>query len=498
MLNKKKISLNILFSLLQTGFIGLSYFLLYKFLLAQLGDNEMGVWAIVLSVSSVANLANLGIGASVTRLTAKFLSHDELADINKLLHTALIFLGSFFFLFSLLIYFISPIWLNAVVQEEFVQTAISLIPYSLAGLWINSISSVFVCCIDGLQKNYVRSILYIFSCLVLLLFSYRLVPQYGIVGVAYAQLAQAGFLLLSSLVSLRFLFSNLRLFPFTWDKPIFRTMFSFGVKEQVISLCQLCFDPLTKSLLGSFGSLSLVTYYEMANRLVIQMRGLLVSANQVFIPVFASMDERATWEQKHTLFQKVFSLNLLSTILWAVIMAATLIPISHIWIGNFEINFLVSGLCLIVAYSFNIMSSPAYFANMGSGKLNDNVIGNVLICLVNILLGHLLGYLFGRYGVLVAWSLALTLGSLYIIMVYNRKHNFSFNNLFGRLEIWMLALGILATLIVNFIFLRYPDLSILQMIGISGFLFGLYCILPVTRHPVLRSLVNKSKLKFSS
>ena len=497
-MNRKRITLNIVFSVIQTAFIGITYFFLYRYMLQYLGEKEMGVWAIVLSVSSVANIANMGIGTSVVRLTAKFTVANDKVSINKLIHTALVFLGMTFLGIAIVLYVVSPYWLGVVIQQDFYQTAIMLIPYSLAGLWINAISGVLLSCLDGFQKNFIRSILYVVSCLLLLLLSFYFVPKYGILGIAFAQLAQAVFLFFSALITLKLVFREMKIFPLRWDKVIFKNIFSIGMKEQVISLCQLCFDPLTKSMLGSFGSLSLVTYYEMANRLVLQMRSLLVSANQVFIPVFATIDEKSSREQKHALFQKVFSLNLVSTLLWAVLLAGTLIPVSHLWIGSFQIDFLASGLCLIIAYSFNILCSPAYFANAGAGKLNDNVIGNVIICLVNLLLGYVLGFFFGGYGVLVAWSLALAIGSQYIITVYNRKHNVPIQTLFSRVEFWLLILGLVSTVLLNYIFLRFPDLSILQMLTISLLLFGVCCILPVTRHPVLRSLVNKSKLKFSS
>lgn len=498
MINKKRIGLNVLFSLFQAISIGATYFFLYKYLLQKLGGNEMGVWAIVLAVSSVANIANMGIGTSVVRLTAKFAITNDKVSINKLIHTSIMFLGSIFFCLIFLLYYISPFWLKIVIEQDYYEKALMLIPYSLGGLWLNAISGVLISCLDGFQKNYIRSILYVSSSLFLLFLSIYFVPKYGILGIAFAQLAQAVFLFVSALIAIKLVFREMKIFPLRWDKVIFKNIFSIGMKEQVISLCQLCFDPLTKSMLGSFGSLSLVTYYEMANRLVLQMRSLLVSANQVFIPVFATIDEKSSREQKHALFQKVFSLNLVSTLLWAVLLAGTLIPVSHLWIGSFQIDFLASGLCLIIAYSFNILCSPAYFANAGAGKLNDNVIGNVIICLVNLLLGYVLGFFFGGYGVLVAWSLALAIGSQYIITVYNRKHNLPIQTLFSRVEFWLLILGLVSTVLLNYIFLRFPDLSILQMLTISLLLFGVCCILPVTRHPVLRSLVNKSKLKFSS
>ncbi|RYY46148.1 MAG: hypothetical protein EOO06_15090 [Chitinophagaceae bacterium] len=254
MMNRKRITLNIVFSVIQTAIIGITYFFLYRYMLQYLGEKEMGVWAIVLSVSSVANIANMGIGTSVVRLTAKFTVANDKVSINKLIHTALVFLGMTFLGIAIVLYLVSPYWLGVVIQQDFYQTAIMLIPYSLAGLWINAISGVLLSCLDGFQKNFIRSILYVVSCLLLLLLSFYFVPKYGILGIAFAQLAQAFFLFLSALITLKLVFREMKIFPLRWDKVIFKNIFSIGMKEQVISLCQLCFEcPLSKSFFVEFG-----------------------------------------------------------------------------------------------------------------------------------------------------------------------------------------------------------------------------------------------------
>jgi O-antigen/teichoic acid export membrane protein len=51
----------------------------------------------------------------------------------------------------------------------------------------------------------------------------------------------------------------------------------------------MLYDPITKALLTKFGGLSLVGYYEMANKLIYQIRSLKVSANQILVPAFADL-----------------------------------------------------------------------------------------------------------------------------------------------------------------------------------------------------------------
>ncbi len=489
MINKRTISLNILFSLLQILVTGIAYYFLYKFLLLKMGPDLMGVWAIVLSISSSVNIANLGIGVSVVRFTAKFKATGELDQINKLVHTSFLFLGGIFLAIIFIVYLVAPAWLHAVIKTDYYHSAIELIPYSLLCLMLNALSGIFISCIDGLQKNYIRSLIFIISFVILIAASYLLVPQYGLMGVAYAQLIQAAFILLSSVICLKLIFRPLKLFPLTWSKTIFKNIFSFGMQEQIISIAQLCFDPFTKSILGSFGNLGMVTYYEMANRLVTQLRGFLISANQVFIPAFTSSNEKSA-ETAHHLYKKVFSISFLLSILWLSFIIASVIPISKVWIGELNIPFIIITTLLALAYWCNIVISPAYFANMGSASLKNNVISNIIIAVLNILLCFGLGYFFKGYGVVVGWSLALALGSLYVIYKYHLKNKIGITEPVTKKDVTIIVISFLYCLFCLLLFWFKSDLNVWLMFGIDLFAFLGVCTVVLYIHPVSKIILN--------
>ena len=489
MVNKRIISLNVFFSLFQILVTGLAYYFLYKYLLNSVGPELMGVWAIVLSISSTANVANLGIGASVVRYTATYKAKDEMYNINKLVHTSSLFLGAVFLIIILIVYLIAPFWLHAIISNKYYANAMELVPFSLLCLFFNAMAGVFLSCIDGLQKNYLRSLLYIISFAFLIAMSYIYVPKYGLIGVAYAQLWQAGFLLVSSIISLKFVLKEFNFFAFGWDKTIFKKIFSFGIQEQIISICQLCFDPFTKSMLGSFGSLQMVTYYEMANRLVVQLRGFLVSANQVFIPVFAGFHEKSK-DGTQRLYGQVFSINFLLSILWVSFIIASVVPVSIIWIRQINNPFIVITVLLAFAYLTNIIMSPAYFANMGSARLKENVIGNIIIGILNVVLCLTLGLFFNGYGVITGWSVALAVGSLYILLKYHKEYNLHIKTLLTRKDMIICITGIFYGAGSFLFFYNNSYLNVWLMFGIDIFIFLLVCALVYKIHPVSKTLLN--------
>jgi O-antigen/teichoic acid export membrane protein len=492
--NRKTIGLNIFFSLFQIVITGLVYYFLYKFLLSSLGTDLMGVWAIVLSISSTANIANLGIGSGVTRYTALFKTNGELAQIDKLIHTSVILLGFFFLSVIFIIYLVAPMWLNLVIEKNYYDQALAIVPYSLFCLLLNALSGIYAAGLDGLQKNYLRSLVFITSFILLILFTYYLVPKFGLLGVAYAQLIQAIFLLAAMIASLKFVLKDHKIFAFKWDKAVFKKIFSFGIREQIISVCQLCFDPLTKSLLGSFGSLSLVTYYEMANRLVLQLRGLLVNANQVLIPIFTSAQEKSA-ETGKNLYRQVFSINFLMCILWLSFIVSAVIPISILWIGVVMPAFVNITLLLSVAYFFNIVISPAYFSNMGSAKLRGNVIGNIIIAVLNVSLCYLLGYYFDGYGVVIGWSIALSAGSLFIVIAFHKENSIHFNTVILRHDIIIVLVSILYALCCYFLFIYRNDFNVWLMLAIVLGLLTVVCMVVYKVHPIGKKIVSNIRRK---
>ena len=163
-----------------------------------------------------------------------------------------------------------------------------MLPYSLFSLFTNEVGGVFTSVLDGFQKNYRKNVIYIASSILMLIAGYWLVPKFGITGMAYAQAGQSIFVASSAFVSSLKLINLTSFLRSRWSKAAFKQMFSYGVKFQFISVCQMLYEPTTKALLSKFGGLSLVGFYEMASRLVSQVKSLLVNANQVMVPVIAA------------------------------------------------------------------------------------------------------------------------------------------------------------------------------------------------------------------
>lgn len=416
--NNKRLLFNAILSIVQVLALGGTYFILYTILLRTLGPQKLGTWSVVLSTSSVANVANIGLSSSLVRYIASYSAIKDHLKINNLIKTSAISILLFVGAVCITLYFAGYYTLSFVLPFTELEIARELLPYSLFSLWISSLGGIFLSTIDGLHSSSLRSLIYIVSALIFIIISWFLLPAFGLMGIAYAQLIQAILILIFSIFGVAYIFKGFHIFPLYWDKKTFQQIFKFSANFQIIGLCQLLYDPVTKFFLSKYGGLSFVGYYEMASRLIVQIRTLIVAANQVMIPSIARDSKNKT--------DKTYSITLkLVTMISLPIIVAILIftpYISFYWIGHYEKYFIWSLIILSFSWFINILSTPSYFSSIGLGDLKGILQSHVFIAISNIVLGFLLGSHLGGIGVILSWGISLAIGSIISTWYYNKMY----------------------------------------------------------------------------
>lgn len=394
---------------------GVVLFFLYGYLLRQLGPELMGVWAAVLGVSSISRISELGLSAGMVKFVSQYLSRHDHKSAGLAIQTALISVGA---LFAVVLFTFYPAveWiLRKAIPALMILPALEILPWALVSVWMLALAGILTGALDGCQRIDQRSWLTIASQLIYLALVMAMAPVYGLIGVAYAQLGQASMLLIFAWLILRRSVNGLPSIPWQWRFDVLRSMFGYGAKFQYTSVMSMLFDPVTKLLLSRFGGVASVSYYEMANRMVGQIRTLIVEANRVLVPMMARIDGQDTrrMAQVHeTSYQLLFFVSLP---LFSII--ALFSPlISLVWIGRYQEQFILFSWLLSLGWVVNIMAGPAYFSNLATGNLRWNMIGHTVVGGLNLCLGWVFGLLWGGYGVVVAFVVALITGSLTILL----------------------------------------------------------------------------------
>jgi len=483
-MQKRQILINAGMSILQVIIIGGVLFILYRFLLKTIGVEQLGIWSLVLAVTSVSQIANFGLSGSVVKFVAKYIARGESTTVSRVVQTAAISVGSFVAVMLLAGYPIARWALGLVVERESLSLALSILPYAFLSLWIMVISGVFQGCLDGCQRIDLRSLLLMGGAIINLVFCFILAPTSKLMGVAYAGVIQNLAVLIGTCLVLKRLFPSMSILPTKWDKDIFREMIGYGMNFQLISVTTMFYDPITKAFLSKFGGLPMVGYYEMASKMVQQFRALIVSANQVIVPAIADLKEKIP-EKIETIYLSSYQLLFyLALFLFSLIILC--IPIiSELWIGHYERMFVVFGSLLTAGWFFNILSTPAYFTNLGTGELRWNVISHITIALLNIGLGFLFGLFYGGIGVVVAWTFSLAAGSSLVNLSYHMLHKISLFELIPKASKALIITCLIGILFAFFVQQKLDySMSGLTLNSLIVFFFSIIAFVPFWLHPM--------------
>lgn len=415
-------------SVVQTIISGLVLFVLYRYLIDHLGTKQLGLWSVILASTSVARLSDMGLTGSVVKFVARYRALNDDIQAADVIQTAAISIAGVMGILCLIIYPLLDNVLALAIPAESMSQALSILPWAVFSLWLGSVGGVFQSGLDGCQRMDTRNILMILGNLIFLVAAFWLVPNFGLMGLAIGQVFQALILTLASWVLLRRQLKVLPLLPKLWRKSKFKEMFGYSVNFQINSIAILLFDPAIKLLMSRYGGLSSTAFYEMASQLVVKLRALIVSANQALVPAVAELHETAP-EQIRNVYLKTYRMLFFVTVPFYAGIYIALPLVSQLWIGHIESQFLIFGAILTLGWGLNTLTGPAYFVNLGTGDLKWNSISHVLMAFLNVILGLILGPIFGGFGVAVAAMVALVTASIFVIFALYTQYKIPLKNL---------------------------------------------------------------------
>jgi O-antigen/teichoic acid export membrane protein len=464
--NKNSIlKINAITSTVQVGLSSVILFVLYQYIIRKLGVEILGIWSVVISMTNIINIANFGFSGSVVKFLAKYISNNEKEKAIQLVETAVV--TTVFFATSLILLSFPLInyILKRIFKPYFHDVVSPILPIVLLSFVILMVADVIKSGLDGCERIYARNILLVTNYSLFLLFNILLIPKLGVKGLAYAQLIQSITLFIGGVILLKRYLKGLSFIPHKWNKAVFLEIYKYGLNFQIMSVTQLFCDPVTRFLMVKYGGASLAGYYEMANRLLQQIRSLIVSANQSIVPRIASI-----YESYQDTINDIYKKNIhfiihVSIPLYAFVISC--IPfISEVWIGHYEKDFVIAAVLLSINLFINIISVPAYFCYLGIGILKHNVYSFTLNAILNLILGLILGYFYGGIAVIVAWVVSSTAGSIYILASYHVLNNINFKEIFSKQVILMAIKYLLITSIV-FMSYYYINNTLFKVLSLS-------------------------------
>lgn len=188
-------------------------------------------------------------------------------------------------------------------------------------------------------------------------------------------------------------------------------LLQIGAPVRLASMLTLGLEPVTRAALTRLAGVDTVALYEIAYRVIFQLRSAIVAGLQPLVPHLARLGLTVAVRQTETVLGAaacgvavaIPALNLALISLPALTMAV---------LGRAEPEVLLFGVLLSVAWLVNIAAAPAYFANLAQGLVHRNWVSQAVMCLVNVALAPVSGRYWGAIGVVVATSFAVFGGSV--------------------------------------------------------------------------------------
>ena len=302
-------------------------------------------------------------------------------------------------------------WIPGVEDTKLVQ---SLVPLMCITFWLLTVGATYQVGFLGFNRPIFKLIQNVGGSLCFLILSLFLVPHYGLWGILFAQAAQ-GFLMLG-FGSLVFHGHVAKSNPLAWAREDFGRLTNYGSKASVVGFLQLASEPIIRLLASNYGGLAAVTQIELATRMIVAVRGLIMSVGQLLVPEFArtSVQDKSATVKLYAKARQVFVLVTIPVLACLLCVAPML---ERILLVHSSPEFLPMVWMLSFGWAFNIITAPAFFLLTGQRRLRPLFWNRLLMLLAVSAFGMLGGQLFGILGVTFGVTVGLILASVFVYRV---------------------------------------------------------------------------------
>ncbi len=405
---------------------GVILFVIFRYLNLTLGIEDFGVWTTVIAISTILRLASLGLSQALLRQTSINLISGKrnlaIIYIETTLITVLFIYLTCFPLLKIGIDF----GIEYVFTGDYKEKAISIALPVLFLVILSEVGIILHSIIEGFQRMEVNALISIVGQLSMLAIVIVFVPNYGLRGVIFAQIAQAIIILIFSLIWIKRKLPELNIIPKKWSFKILKSMLKYGANISLTNASTFLMDPITKIFLTKLGSPSLSAYFELSSQFIQRFRSILLTANSAVIPKIA---ENTVNNQDY--IKEIYSENLkiaaiLSMAAYSILLASSDL-ISIAIFNDIQPNFINILNILAVSWLINVLAAPAYFSNLGTGNVSVNTIAQIMMGLLNLMLCYIFGNELNGLGVTFSYAVAVSLSSICLYIFYHKYMNIKWN-----------------------------------------------------------------------
>ena len=404
--------------------VGVTLLLAYRLALTEVSREEFGLYATMFACGTLTQLGTLGFAGGAARHMARAVGEDDVRGRLQIALTSLaVAFGGSAVVSAVLLG--GLLWYGSTLSGGLADAAGQLAPVVVAAAFVTPVSTAAQGLTDGLGQTHVRSLVVIAASLAFYVVVALVLPDQGVVSLAWAALVQQGLvvLVLTAVVLRECDFSRPSL---AWSRPTWRRMVVYNLKYQVMTVPALALEPLAKLLLGAYAGFSAVATFEIANRLLQQVNAVVLAATQAVVPLVAFRAASGALEDD-TVFRRLFQAA------WALSLTAfaaalvMVVPLGAFVFGETDPSLVAYAVVLCVGWLANALAGPAYFISVTTDFFGPNVVANYLMIATPGVLGVLLGLTLGGIGVAVSVSLGLLIAFLVVTLSFMRRRHLTWD-----------------------------------------------------------------------
>ncbi len=364
----------------------------YPLYLHFLGYEQYGVWLVLSTVLTFAQLGNLGIGQAVMKLVAEEYGRNDLEAVQQYMTSAIVVLAtSGAIVFGLILLFRERIVVLFRLSEENAQIVSWLLPY-MAGLSIY----VFIvqaanAMLSGLGRmdlaNYAQTGGYLVA---LPVAGILLSCDAGVKGLLIGNVASYLFIHATSLVCIRRIAPVRILRIDNLSVLRMKRLLRFGSGVLGSSLLTMFLSPFNKLMLSRYAGVASIPVYEIAYTGSMQIRRLAEAGIRAMMPevsrIGSNMTEHARTRIRDINHRCVTLVIRLALPMYGVLFLATPLLL-RVWLGSrFTENLPAAFQIALIGSFLSLACVPAYYILLGLGHVRHCVMNQAILAGTNLLL----------------------------------------------------------------------------------------------------------------
>lgn len=364
----------------------------YPMYLHFLGYEQYGVWLVLSTVLTFAQLGNLGMGQAVTKLVAEQYGRGDLeAALQYLTSATIILLASGAIMLALIILFKGHIVALFKLHEGNARTVSWLLPYMACLTVYVFVVQAVNAVLSGLNRmdlaNYTQTGGRFIAVLVA---SVLLSQGAGVEGLLIASAMSYFFIHATSLVCIRRVAPVRILRIDNLSIPCIRRLLTFGFGMLGSSILAMLLSPFNRLMLSRYSGVASIPVYEIAYMGSMQVRAFAEAGIRALMPEVSRLGANMT-EQASTRIRDINRRCVRMVIYFALPLYMILIfgasLLLRVWLGSrFTASLPMAFRVALVSSFLSLACVPAYYMLLGLGRVRHCFMNQAILAGTNVLL----------------------------------------------------------------------------------------------------------------